>query len=421
MESVAPANKPSRSLYLQVLVGIALGVLIGRFLPHWGVKLEPLGKGFINLIKMLVAPIVFSTVTLGIASAGDLKRVGRVGIKALVYFEALTTVALGIGLAVMHVTNPGRGMNVDVSTLDASSIAKYQKRSESLPEFFLSMIPESVVGAFANGEIIGVLLFAVLFGVALRTIGPRGKPVTDVIDGFAAALFSMVSMIMRLSPIGAFGAMAFAVASYGVGSLANLGELMLAFYATALVFVVVVLGSIVRLIGLSPARLFLYLKDEFLLVLGTSSSESALPRMMDKLEALGCDQGVVRLVIPTGYSFNLDGTCIYLTMATLFLAEATNTHLSLVQELTILGVLLLSSKGAAAVTGGGFITLAATLGSTGTIPVASLALLVGIDRFMSEVRALTNLLGNGVATLVVARWEGQLDLTRARATLDSPP
>jgi len=414
--TTAPPSKKS-TLYLQVLVGIFAGVLVGRFFPHFGAKLEPLGQGFIRLIKMLVAPIVFSTVVAGIASAGDLKRVGRLGIKALAYFEILTTVALVIGLVVMHFVNPGRGMNVDASTLDASSIEKYQKSAEPWPQFLLHMIPESVIGSFASGDIIGVLLFSVLFGVALSHLGNRGKPIVDLVERFASALFAIVEMIMRLAPIGAFGAMAFTVSSFGLESLENLGELMLAFYITAALFVVVVLGSIVRLIGLSPARLFSYLKDEFFLVLGTSSSETALPRMMEKLEALGCERGVVRLVIPTGYSFNLDGTCIYLTMATLFLAEATNTHLSLGEELAILGVLLLSSKGAAAVTGGGFITLAATLGSTGRIPVAALALLVGIDRFMSEVRALTNLLGNGVATIVVARWEGQLDLERAKNVL----
>lgn len=418
MDSAAAATTPTKStLYLQVLSAIVAGVVVGHFAPHFGAALKPLGDGFVRLIKMLVAPLVFATVVVGIASAGDLKRVGRVGAKALLYFEVVTTAALGIGLVVMHVITPGRGMNVDVSKLDPSSIAKYTKPQPHFGELVLGIIPESVVGAFAQGEILQVLLFAILFGVALGKMGDKGKPLFDLVDRFAQALFTIVGMIMRLAPLGAFGAMGYTVGTYGLATLTSLGKLMGAFYLTVILFVVLVLGSIVRSVGLSPGRLFIYLRDELFLVLGTSSSESALPRMLAKLEHLGCDKAVVGLVVPTGYSFNLDGTCIYLTMAALFLAQATNTHLSLGDELAVLAVLLISSKGAAAVTGGGFITLAATLGSTGKIPVASIAILLGIDRFMSEARALTNLMGNAVATIVVAKWEGKLDVARAREVL----
>lgn len=411
-----PAPRKS-TLYLQVLAAIVVGAAVGHLAPTFGASLKPLGDGFVRLIKMLVAPIVFTTVVGGIANAGDLKKVGRVGAKALLYFEVVTTFALGLGLLVMHVTTPGKGMNIDVAKLDPAAIEKYTKPQPHAAEFILNVIPESVVGAFANGEILQVLVFSVLFGLALGKVGPRGKAMAEFVDHLGAALFGIVAMIMRLSPIGAFGAMAFTVGSYGIATLAVLGKLMGAFYLTVFLFAVLVLGSIVRALGLSPLKLFAYLRDELFLVLGTSSSESALPRLIAKLEALGCERSVVGLVVPTGYSFNLDGTCIYLTMAALFLAQATNTHLTLGDELAILGVLLVSSKGAAAVTGGGFITLAATLGSTGKIPVASIAILLGVDRFMSEARALTNLVGNAVATLVVARWEGALDLEQARRVL----
>jgi aerobic C4-dicarboxylate transport protein len=319
------------------------------------------------------------------------------------------------------VVAPGRGMNVDVAKLDPASVARFQKPPAGAADVLLDMIPSSVVGAFASGEILPVLLFSVLFGVALGKMGERGEPLRDFVERLCAALFTIVGMIMRLAPLGAFGAMAFTVGTYGLGTLASLGELMVAFYTTVVLFVILVLGSIVRALGLSPLRLFLYLKDELLLVLGTSSSESALPRLLARMEELGCDRAIVGLVVPTGYSFNLDGTCIYLTMAALFLGQATNTLLTLGDELSILAILLVSSKGAAAVTGGGFITLAATLGSTGKIPVAAIALLLGVDRFMSEARALTNLLGNAVATLVVSRWESRLDLEKARAALARSP
>jgi aerobic C4-dicarboxylate transport protein len=418
MEASRPPENHKSTLYLQVLAAIVIGVGVGYFAPHFGAALKPLGDGFVRLIKMLVAPLVFATVVVGIANAGDLKRVGRVGAKALLYFEVVTTLALGIGLIVMHVITPGRGMNVDVTKLDPAAIEKYTKPQPGVGEFLLNIIPESIVGAFANGEILPVLLFAILFGAALGKMGERGRPMLDFVERLNGVLFTIVAMIMRLAPIGAFGAMAFTVGTYGLGTLASLGKLMGSFYLTVILFVVVVLGSIVSAVGLSPVRLFAYLRDELFLVLGTSSSESALPRLLKKLEDLGCDKAVVGLVVPTGYSFNLDGTCIYLTMAALFLAQATNTNLTLGDELAILVVLLVSSKGAAAVTGGGFITLAATLGSTGKIPVASIAILLGIDRFMSEARALTNLLGNAVATIVIAKSEGQLDIERARRVLD---
>ena len=411
------ATKKS-TLYLQVLGAIALGVLVGHFAPELGQKLKPLGEGFVRLIKMLVGPLIFCTVVVGIASAGDLKRVGRVGVKALLYFEVLTTVALAIGMVMIHVVGPGKGMHVDVAKLDPAAVEKFSKAHLSAGEFLLNIIPESVVGAFANGEILQVLLFSVLFGAALGRMGDKGKVLLGFVEAFSSALFTIVGMIMRLAPLGAFGAMGFTIGTYGLKTLLSLGQLMAAFYGTGVLFVVVVLGGITRALGLSPLRLFLYLKDELLLVLGTSSSESALPRLLIKLEALGCDRGVVGLVVPTGYSFNLDGTCIYLTMAALFLAQATDTSLTIGDELSILAVLLVSSKGAAGVTGSGFIVLAATLSSTGRIPVASIALLLGIDRFMSEARALINIMGNAVATLVVSRWEKQLDLDKAKAVLE---
>lgn len=412
-----PTKAPRSWLYLQVLAGIAVGILFGALAPPLAAKVKPASDAFINLIKMLVAPLIFSTVVVGIARAGDLKRVGRVGAKALLYFEVLTTVALFIGLGVMHVVSPGAGLHVDPSTLDASKIADYRKPPQTTVEFLLDIIPKSVFGGFAEGKILQVLLFALLFGAALSKMQKRAEPIVDLLDRFSTAMFAIVSMIMRLAPLGACAAMAYTVSTYGVSALVNLGGLMAAFYVTAALFVVVVLGGIVYAIGLSPARLFLYIKDELILVLGTSSSESALPGIIAKLERLGCERSVVGLVVPTGYSFNLDGTCIYLTMAVLFLAQATDTPLTVAAELGVLGVLLVSSKGAAAVTGGGFITLAATLESTKTVPVESIVLILGIDRFMSEARAITNLLGNTVATLVIARWEKALDRDRARDVL----
>ena len=402
-----------------MLAAIVLGVVVGALRPDWGTGLKPLGDGFIRLIKMLIAPIIFTTVVVGIARVGDLKKVGRVGLKAMVYFEVVSTLALVIGLVVVNLVRPGAGINADVRTIDTARIATYTTGAKSLStvDLLLHMIPESVVGAFAAGEILQVLLFSVLFGLALTRIGPEAKLLVDLLDRLSDALFATIGLIMRVAPVGAFGAMAYTVGAFGVGSLVSLGKLMACVYGTCLFFVFVVLGAIARLAGFRITRLLRYISEEILIVLATSSSESALPRLITKLENLGCSRPVVGLVVPAGYSFNLDGTSIYLTMAALFIAQATNVPLDLGQQLSILAVLLLTSKGAAAVTGGGFITLAATLSTTGTVPVAGLALLLGIDRFMSEARAITNLIGNGVATVVVAGWEGALDRGRLQAVL----
>ncbi|BDG01117.1 dicarboxylate/amino acid:cation symporter [Anaeromyxobacter oryzae] len=409
----------ARSLYLQVLVAVALGAVLGHLYPSTGAAMKPLGDGFIKLVKMLIAPIVFATVVTGIAKMGDLKKVGRVGLKGIVYFELLTTVALVIGLIVAKIASPGAGMNVNPATLDAKAVATYTTGAQQhgTVEFLMNVIPKDVADAFAKGDILQVLLFSILFGVALASIGPVGKTITEFIDGLSSVLFKIVSYVMKLAPIGAFGAMAFTVGKYGVATLLSLGKLMACFYATSTVFVIVVLGFVMRSCGLSILRFLRYIKEEIFVVLGTSSSESALPLMMRKMEKLGCSKPVVGLVVPMGYSFNLDGTSIYLTLATIFVAQATGTHLTLGQELEILAVLLLTSKGAAAVTGGGFITLAATLSVVGNIPVAGLALLLGVDRFMSEARAITNLIGNGVASVAVSRWEGELNVERARSVL----
>jgi aerobic C4-dicarboxylate transport protein len=418
-------RKPVYShLYFQVLVAIGAGILLGHFFPGLAMKLKPLGDAFIKLIKMMIAPIIFTTVVVGIARIGNLKEVGRVGLKAIIYFELVSSLALVIGLVVVNLAHPGAGINADVSTLDAKAVASYTTGAKSLStvDFFLHMIPDSMVGAFAGGEILQVLLFSVLFGVALTRLGSKGKTLVDLIDQFSHAFFSVIAIVMRFAPIGAFGAMAFTIGAYGVGTLISLGKLMACVYLTCLLFVFVVLGTIARLTHFSLWQFLRYIKEELLIVLGTSSSEAALPRMLSKLENVGCAKPVVGLVIPAGYSFNLDGTSIYLTMAAVFVAQATNVPLTLGQQISILAVLLLTSKGAAAVTGGGFITLAATLSTTGHVPVAGLALLLGIDRFMSEARAITNLIGNGVATMVIAKWEGALDMEQARAVLarDAP-
>ncbi len=408
-------------LYVQVLVAIALGVMLGAVRPDWATSFKPLGDGFIRLIKMMIAPIIFTTVVVGIAKVGDLKEVGRVGLKALVYFEVVSTLALLIGLVVVNVVRPGDGINADVRTLDTARIAAYTTGAKSLStvDLVLHMIPESVVGAFAGGEILQVLLFSVLFGLALTRVGPDAQPLVDLLDRLSRALFATIGLIMRVAPVGAFGAMAFTVGAFGIGSLVSLGKLLACVYGTCLCFVFVILGPIARLAGFRITRFLRYISEEILIVLATSSSESALPRLITKLENLGCAKPVVGLVVPTGYSFNLDGTSIYLTMAAVFIAQATNVPLSVTQQLSILAVLMLTSKGAAAVTGGGFITLAATLSTTGTVPVAGLALLLGIDRFMSEARAITNLIGNGVATVVVAGWEGALDRDRLNQVLEN--
>ena len=410
--TAATPRKPLYThLYVQVLTAIVLGILLGHFYPDIGAAMKPLGDGFIKLIKMLIAPIIFCTVVHGIASMEDMKKVGRVGLKALIYFEIVTTLALIVGLIVVNILQPGVGMNTDVRSIDTKSIQVYTTKAgqQSTVEFLMHIIPNTVVGAFAEGEILQVLFFAILFAFALSMLGERGRPVLAVIDIVAHAFFGIVGIIMKAAPIGAFGAMAFTIGKYGVATLLSLAQLMIAFYATCVIFVIFVLGGIAWLTGFNIFKFIKYIKEELLIVLGTSSSESVLPRMFAKLENLGCKQSVVGLVVPTGYSFNLDGTCIYLTMAAIFLAQATNTELTIWQELGIIGVLLLTSKGAAGVTGSGFIVLAATLASVGTIPVASIALILGIDRFMSEARALTNLIGNGVATVVVAKWEGALD------------
>ncbi len=411
-----------RSLYFQVLVAIALGVLLGVWNPPLGAKMQPLGLGFIKLIKMLIGPVIFCTVVSGIAGVEDMKKVGRTGGLALLYFEAMSTVALCVGLVVVNVLKPGGGMNVDPRSLDAGSIAEYAApgKLQSVSDFLFNVIPSTVVDAFAKGEILQVLLFAILFGVALQRLGERGAAMLGFIDSLSKVLFGIVGLVMRLAPLGAFGAMAFTIGKYGFGTLLSLGELMAAFYATCLVFIFGALGAVARLHGFSIWRFVKYIREELFIVLGTSSSESVLPRMIAKLEALGAAKPVVGLVIPAGYSFNLDGTSIYLTMATLFIAQATNTPMSLAQQLTLLAVLLLTSKGAAGVTGSGFIVLAATLSSVGTLPVAGLALILGIDRFMSEARALTNVIGNGVATLVVAKWTGDLDVVTMQRELAQP-
>ncbi|MDR2016984.1 MAG: dicarboxylate/amino acid:cation symporter [Burkholderiales bacterium] len=413
-----------KSLYFQVIVAIILGILLGHFLPEYGVKMKPLGDGFIKLIKMIIAPIIFCTVVVGIAGMGSLKKVGRVGGKALIYFEAVTTLALVIGLVVVNTLKPGVGMNVDPATLDAGAISKYAKAGEShsFIDFVLGIIPNSVVGAFAEGNILQVLLFSILFAFALTLMGERARRVVAGVELLAQVMFGVIGFIMRVAPIGAFGAMAFTIGSQGISSLVKLGELMLGFYMTCLLFVFVVLGFIARLAGFSIWKLIKYIKEELLIVLGTSSSESVLPRLMKKLEKLGCHKSVVSLVVPTGYSFNLDGTSIYLTMAAIFIAQACNIPLTLGHELTILAVLLLTSKGAAGVTGSGFVTLAATLSSVpgAEIPVAGLALILGVDRFMSEARALTNLVGNTVATVVVSKWEDALDVEKMHRELNNP-
>jgi aerobic C4-dicarboxylate transport protein len=411
----------SRSRYLQVLAAIALGVIVGHLAPAQAVSLKPLGDGFIRLIQMLIAPIIFCTLVIGIAGAEDMKKVGRTGGLALLYFELVTGIALVLGLAAVNLVRPGDGMHVDPSTLDTSGITAFTAPGQlgTTAEFLLNAIPTSVVGAFAKGEILQVLLFSVLFGLALHRAGGRNSVVFQFIDKTAHVLFAIVAMVMFLAPLGAFGAMAFTVGKYGIGTLLSLGKLMATFYATCLFFIFGVLGLIARLHGFRIGKVVRYLREELLVVLGTSSSESVLPQMMSRLEALGVRKSVVGLVIPTGYSFNLDGTSIYLTLAAVFVAQATDTPMTLTQQLTLLAVLLLTSKGAAGVTGSGFIVLAATLSSVGNIPVAGLALILGIDRFMSEARALTNLIGNGVATLVVARWTDAVDMQTLHSTLDA--
>jgi aerobic C4-dicarboxylate transport protein len=410
----------SKSLYLQVVVAVVAGALLGHFYPAIAVQMQPLGDAFVRLVRMIIAPVIFLTVTVGIAKLTSTAGVGRIGLKAIVYFEVLTTVAMLIGLAVGHFYAPGSGVNADAAHLSTASVARYvdPKAHQDVAQFLIAIIPDQVVNAFAKGDVLPVLFFAVLFGVALAKLGERAAPLTKVLDNANSAMFGVVALIMRVAPIGAFGAMAFSIGSFGAGILVNLIQLMIAFYLTSALFVLVGLTIVMALCGLNLFQLLRYLKEEFLIVLGTSSSESALPTLMEKLEAMGCSRPLVGLVVPLGYAFNLDGTSIYFTMAIAFIAQALNIPLSATDWLTILAVLLLTSKGAAAVTGGGFITLAATLATLhGKVPVESIALVFPIDRFMSEARAITNLFGNAVATIVVAKWEGELDMVKARAAL----
>ena len=409
-----------RSLYAQVLTAIVIGVAVGHFFPTVGEQLKPLGDGFIKLIKVVIGPIIFCTVVSGVASMRDTKKIGRVGGKALLYFEVVTTAALLIGLVVVNLVGPGRGMNINPATLDTSAITKYTDAAseQSVADFILHVIPTTFVSAFTEGDLLQVLLIALLSGFALIRMGDLGQRVLKGIDAVSAMVFQILGFIMKLAPIGAFGAMAFTIGKYGVGSLQQLAYLMGTFYVTCALFVFVLLNVIAKLSGFSLWKFLRYIREELLLVLGTSSSESALPRLMAKLENAGANKSVVGLVVPTGYSFNLDGTSIYLTMAAVFIAQATNTNLSFAQELALLGILLLTSKGAAGVTGSGFVVLAGTLAALGTVPVAGLALILGIDRFMSEGRAITNIIGNGVATLVVARSEKALDMNRLTRILN---
>ena len=408
------------SLYAQVLVAIALGVALGVWNPGMGAAMKPLGDGFIKLIRMVIAPVIFCTVVAGIAGTGDLKKVGKTGGLALLYFEVVSTFSLLLGVLIVNVVRPGAGMNVDVRTLDATSIAAYTGagKMRSAKDFILDLIPDSFFGAFARGEILQVLVLAILCGIALQHLGGRKNVIFSWIEEFSKLLFGIVALIMRVAPIGAFGAMAFTTGAYGLKSLLSLARLMGTFYATCLCFIFLVLGTIARAHGFSIWKFVKHIREELLIVLGTSSSEAALPPLMAKLERMGAGQSTVGLVIPTGYSFNLDGTSIYLTMAAIFIAQATNSPMTLLQQITLLAVLLLTSKGAAGVTGSGFVVLAATLSAVGNVPVGGLALILGIDRFMSEARALTNVIGNGVATLVVARWTGDLDRECLAEALD---
>ena len=411
-----------KTLYFRVLVAIVAGVMVGFFFPTFAQSLKPLGDGFIKLIRMMITPIIFLTVVVGIANIGDSRKLGRVAAKALIYFEVVSTLALGIGLGVATLFHPGRGMNIDPRTLDTKSISQYTAAGKELGgvDYVLNIIPDTFVEAFAKGEILQVLLLAILVGLALVSLD-HDKSLTRLADSASHLAFKIIAFIMELAPLGAFGAMAFTIGKYGLGTLLSLGKLMLCVYITSILFVVVVLGLITFYYEISLWKFLRYIREELLIVLGTSSSETVLPRMIVKMERLGCSKPVVGLVIPSGYSFNLDGTSIYLTIAALFIAQATNTHLTFGQEMFILLILMLNSKGAAAVTGGGFITLAATLSALGTIPVGGISLLLGVDRFMSQMRALTNLVGNGVATIVVAKWESEFNDVQAQRMLNGEP
>ena len=409
-------KKMAGTLYIQVIVGLAAGILLGHFYPDIGVELKPLGDLFIKLIKMLLAPIIFASVVVGIARMGSVKETGRVGAKAMLYFEVCSTAALVFGLIVVNLVKPGVGMNIDASQIDTSSIKSYTAAAEhhTTGEFLMNIVPNSVVGAFAQGNMLQIILFSLLFSFALNRLGKKVAPLVDGLDMFLHGMFGVVRIVMYLAPIGAFGGIAFTIAKYGIGTLNSFVELMLAVYLTCILFVVVVLGSVMRYCRVPLWGFLKYIKSELLIVLGTASTEAVLPQMLVKMEAMGCPKKVVGLVLPTGYTFNADGTAIYLTMAAIFIAQATNVPLTLWDQLVILGVMLLTSKGSAGVAGAGFVALAATLASMHKIPLSGLVLLVGIDRFLNEARAVTNLIGNGVATIAVARWEGALDLEQMR-------
>jgi aerobic C4-dicarboxylate transport protein len=415
-----PPRKPFyKILYVQVLTAIAIGIVVGHVWPTIAVEMKPLGDGFIKLIKMVIALVIFCTVVSGISGMESMKKVGRIGGKALLYFEVVSTLALVIGLIVGNWLRPGAGFNANPATLDAKAVMTYagKAQEQTVTEFLLNVIPNTVIDAFAKGDILPVVLISLLFGCVLARLGDRGKPVKDMIDAASGLVFGAINIIMKLAPIGAFGAMAFTIGRYGIGSLGPLAMLIGTFYLTSVIFVVVVLGGIAWAAGFNIFRFLAYIKEEILIVLGTSSSDSALPSLMEKLERLGCSKPVVGLVVPTGYVFNTDGTSIYMTMAALFVAQATNTDLSLTQQLAIFAVAMLTSKGASGVTGASFIALVGTLSVVPTIPVAGMALILGVDRFMSEARALVNMIGNGVATVVMARWEGELDQARMNAVL----
>lgn len=405
-----------KGLYVQVITAIIIGILLGYFFPSFAVQLKPFGDAFIKLVKMMIGPVIFCTIVTGIAGMQDTKKVGRVGFKAIIYFEIVSTLALIIGLFVVNIMKPGVGMNVDPATLDMKSVENYitQSKNTNVQDFLMHIIPDNIVNALANGDLLQILFFSVLFGFAMSKIGEKAKPLFNVIKSLEAGLFAVIKIIMRVAPLGALGAMSFTIGKYGLGSLASLGQLMISFYITCLLFIIIVLGGILKLSGFNLFRLLNYIREELLIVLGTSSSEAALPSLMKKLENAGCSEPVVGLVVPTGYSFNLDGTSIYLTMAAVFLAQATNTQMDVSHQISLLLVLLLTSKGAAGVTGSGFITLAAVLPIAGGIPVAAIALILGIDRFMSEGRAITNIIGNAVATVVVAKSENEIDIKIAK-------
>jgi len=423
IQVIRPPRKPWHvELYIQVLIAVVIGILVGALYPSAGESLKPLGDALIKMIKMMIAPIVFCTVVHGIAGVQDMRKIGRIGVKALVYFEVVTTFALIVGLVVVNFWRPGVGMNIDANSIDSKLISGYvtQAHDQSVAAFLMSIIPNTIVGAFANGDILPVLFLAVLFATAIHVVGKRGEFVLRLINDTSVILFKILDFIMKLSPIGVFGAMAFAIGKFGLATVVSLADFMAAFYITCLLFILIVLGLIARLAGFKILQLIHYLKEELLLVFGFSTSEPVLPRFIAKMTHLGCSESTVGLVIPTGYSFNLDGTCIYLTMALVFLAQATNTDLTLWQQIGILVVLLLTSKGAAAVTGSGFIVLAATLSSVGHVPVASIALILGIDRFMSQARALTNFIGTAVATIIVAKWENELDVKQMNEQFAHP-